>query len=75
MLRQVIQCKQKNGRWPTWDPPTAKSTNGTARCSLTLEKQKIVFKIRKDYLGIILFQRVNTKWYYTIFVRIHIKQY
>ena len=57
MLRQVILCKQKKGRWPTSDPPLANSLNGSARCSLTLKKYKIVLKIRKDHLRIIFFLR------------------
>ena len=52
MLRQVIHCKQKIGRWPTRDPPLANSTNRTARCSLTLKNKKM-FKIRKDHSRII----------------------
>ena len=46
-----VQCKQNKCRWPTPDPPFTNLTNGTARCSLTLKKYKIVFK--KDYLTII----------------------
>ena len=42
MFRQVIQCKQKKWRWPTWDSPLANWA-------------KIVFKIKKDYLRIIFF--------------------
>ena len=52
MLGQVFQCKQKKRRWPTRGPPLAHSINRTAKCSLTLKKLKIVFKIRKVYLRI-----------------------
>ena len=40
MLRQVILCKQKKRRWPTQDLTLTNSTNGTARCSLTLKNIK-----------------------------------
>ena len=54
MLRQVILCKQKNWRWPSWNQPPANSAIGTARYSLTLKKYETVFKV-KDHLRIIFF--------------------
>ena len=54
LLRQVIQCKQKKRRWPTWGLSLVNLTNRIARFSLILKSTK-VFKIRKGYLRIIFF--------------------
>ena len=40
-------------------PNPALATNGTARCSITLNNKKTVFKIRKYYLRMIFFLMVT----------------
>ena len=47
ILRQVMHCKQKKRRLPTWDLPLSNSMNGTARCSLTLKNIKMCLKYEK----------------------------
>ena len=55
MLRQVIQCNQRNRDGPLETYSLANFTNETSMYSLTLKKYKKVLKMRKDYLRIIFF--------------------